>query len=196
VAAESPAVVPEPSGVEITPLAELDPSSTALEPELASELARRADQVVLDAVARESPVAEPRDTNPPGVCTRTFPAVAVSVADARNFAAQALTEVRADLLDDIRLMVSELASNAVEHAMTSFHLTIHHSRREIRVEVTDSGSGTPAMRSTGPDAVKGRGLQIVDMVSTQWGVEQEPDSAKTVWFSLELAPTAGPTPPA
>jgi len=49
VAPESPAVAPELPSVEIVPLSELDPSSTALEPELASELARRADDVILDA---------------------------------------------------------------------------------------------------------------------------------------------------
>lgn len=39
VAAESRASVSEPSNVQITPLTALDPRSTALEPELASELA-------------------------------------------------------------------------------------------------------------------------------------------------------------
>jgi two-component sensor histidine kinase len=118
------------------------------------------------------------------------------VADARGFAAEALADIPGDVLEDIGLMVSELASNAIEHAMTRFRLTIHRSRHEIRVKVTDSGGGTPAMRSPGPDVVKSRGLQIVNMVSTQWGVQQESDSAKTVWFTLELAPTAGPTPSA
>lgn len=224
-AAESKDVVPEPSGVEITPLTELDPSTTALEPELASELDRRADEVILEAAACESPVArpantasrlsdqvfdssnpvaaasgpEPRDVevaDPSEVCMRTFPSVAVSVADARRFAVQALADLPADVVEDVRLMVSELASNAIEHAMTSFHVVIHRSRREIRVEVTDSGGGTPAMRPTGPDALKGRGLQIVNMVSTRWGVEQASDAAKTVWFIRELAPSAGPTPSA
>ena len=223
VAPDSPAVVPEPSSVEIMPLSELDPSSTALEPELASELARRADEVILDAATCEPPIAQPVNTGPqlsdealhssnpvaaapgpdppdvetgdsPGVYMRAFPAVELSVADARGFAVQALADIPTDVLEDIRLMVSELASNAIEHAMSSFHLTIHRSRQEIRVEVTDYGAGTPAMRSPGPDVVKGRGLQIANMVSTQWGVEQESDSAKTVWFTLQFAPTDGPTP--
>lgn len=220
-AAESPEVVPDPSSVEIKPLSELDPSSTALEPELASELARRADEAILDAAAGESPIAQPVDTgsqlsdealhhsnpaaapgaDPPDVETRdpaevwirTFPAVASSAADARGFAVHALADLPADVVEDIRLMVSELASNAIEHARTSFDLTIHRSRQEIRVEVTDFGAGTPAMRSPGPGVVKGRGLQVVNMVSTEWGVQQESESAKTVWFTLEFAPTDGLT---
>lgn len=224
VAAESPAVVPEHASVEIVPLSELDPGSTALEPELASELARRADEVILDAAAGESPAAQPANAgselsgealrssdpaaapgadppesetrDPPGVFMRTFPAVASSVADARGLVVRALADIPADVLEDIRLMVSELASNAIEHAMSSFELTIYRRRQEIRVEVTDYGGGTPAMRSPGPGVVKGRGLQIVNMVSTQWGVQQESESAKTVWFTLEFAPADGPTPPA
>ncbi len=224
-AAERPNVVAEPTSVEITSLSELDPSSTALKPELASELARRADDVILEAAASESPMAQPANTasqlseealhdvnpaaaaralhppdleggEPPEVCMRTFPATASSVTDARSFAAHALADTPTDVVDDIRLMVSELASNAIEHAIASFELSIQRSRQEIRVEVTDSGRGTPAMRTPQPDALTGRGLQIVNMVSTRWGVEQKSDSAKTVWFTLELAPPAGPTPPA
>jgi anti-sigma regulatory factor (Ser/Thr protein kinase) len=221
-AVEGPTVPPEPPSVEITPVSKLDPTITALEPGLAIELDRRAADVILEAAAGESPVAQPSNTrsqlsdealhgaNPaatargPGppdvevadhgeVCMRTFPAVASSVAGARGFAVQALAEIPADVVEDIRLMVSELASNAIEHAMTRFHLAIHRSRHEIRVEVTDSGGGTPAMRTPGSDAVNGRGLQIVNTVSTHWGVEQESE-AKTVWFTRAFAPMASPAP--
>jgi hypothetical protein len=77
--------------------------------------------------------------------------------------------------------------------MTRFQLAIHRSRQEIRVEVTDSGGGTPAMRTSGSDAVNGRGLQIVNTVSTHWGVEQESE-ATTVWFTRAFAPMASPAP--
>jgi serine/threonine-protein kinase RsbW len=223
--AASPDVVEEPSSVQITPLVELNPSITALEPEVASQLDGRADEVIVQAAACESPAAQPSNTaaqlsderldssipvtaacspdppdadvaDPPQVCTRTFPAVVLSIADARRFAVQALADSPAQVLDDIRLMVSELASNAIEHAMSGFELTVRRSRQEIRVEVSDSGAGTPTLRATGPDAPKGRGLQIVDTVSTHWGVERESDSAKTVWFTGEFAQTAGPTPSA
>ena len=223
VAVESPNVVPEPPSVEITPISELDPSITALEPELLSELDSPADEVILEAAACESPIVRPanpgsqplgdvlhgsspaamaRGPGPPDVeaadpgevCARTFSADASSIAGARSFAVNALANIPADVVEDVRLMVSELATNAIEHAMTRFHLTIHRSRQEIRVEVTDSGGGTPAMRTIGSDALRGRGLQIVNTVSTQWGVEQGSDSAKTVWFTRAFATTAGPAP--
>jgi anti-sigma regulatory factor (Ser/Thr protein kinase) len=118
---------------------------------------------------------------------RTFPAVAPSVSAARSFVAESLAGSPLDLLDDVQLMVSELTTNVIRHALTSFRVAIHHSRKEILVEVTDYGGGIPTMRSVRPDAPDGRGLQIVDMLSTRWGVDGESDSGKTVWFTRDLA---------
>jgi anti-sigma regulatory factor (Ser/Thr protein kinase) len=113
----------------------------------------------------------------------------MSVGAARTFATQARGDAVTDhaALEDVRLMVSELATNAVQDVMSSFHLTVHHTAREIRVEVTDYGSGTPAMRAAGPDALDGRGLRIVDMLSTRWGVEADGRPGKMVWFCLALS---------
>lgn len=61
VALESPAVVPGPPSVEIVPLSDLDPSTTALEPAVASELASRADRVIVDAAACNTPKAHSGD---------------------------------------------------------------------------------------------------------------------------------------
>jgi anti-sigma regulatory factor (Ser/Thr protein kinase) len=156
-----------------------------------------------DEVADDAPVGEVASDSPgrtpetPGVeivadrrviRLRTFPGVASSVAAARNFATQSLVDLPSDTRDEVRLMVSELASNAIEHVMTSFDLTIQRTSQEVRVEVTDYGGGTPAMQSVGPDALRGRGLKIVDTLATYWGVEQRSESAKTVWFTLILTP--------
>ncbi len=118
---------------------------------------------------------------------RTFPAIPQSVHAARRFATDALSGSPASTVDAVELMVSELATNCIRHERTSFHIAILGSSREIRVEVTDSGSGTPTMRSPGPDEPSGRGLQIVDMLSDTWGVEREQPSGKTVWFTMPAA---------
>ena len=89
-------------------------------------------------------------------------------------------------------MVSELATNAVRHALTSFDLTVCRTPEEIRVEVTDYGDGVPMMRCLDTDAIDGRGLQIVDTLSTRWGVSRGPGSGKTVWFALALADRRDP----
>ena len=118
---------------------------------------------------------------------RTFPAIPQSVHAARRFATDTLSGNPASTVEAVELMVSELATNCIRHERTSFHITIMGSTQEIRVEVTDSGSGTPTMRSPGPDEPSGRGLQIVDMLSDSWGVEPEDPSGKTVWFTMPAA---------
>jgi anti-sigma regulatory factor (Ser/Thr protein kinase) len=123
---------------------------------------------------------------------RTFPAIPQSVHAARRFATDALTGNPATMIDAVELMVSELATNCIRHERTSFHITILGSTQEIRVEVTDSGSGTPAMRSPGPDEPSGRGLQIVEMLSDSWGVEPEQPSGKTVWFTMPAGSPLAP----
>ena len=115
---------------------------------------------------------------------RTFPAIPQSVHAARRFATDTLRGSAAATLEAVELMVSELATNCIRHERTSFHITILGSTREIRIEVTDSGTGTPTMRSPGPDEPSGRGLQIVDMLSESWGVVPEQPSGKTVWFTV------------
>jgi serine/threonine-protein kinase RsbW len=89
------------------------------------------------------------------------------------------------------LMVSELATNCIRHTNTAFDITIVRERAEIRIEVTDRAGGTPVMRSPGPSEPTGRGLQIVDMLSKEWGVEQTSRATgKTVWFVVALEPLA------
>jgi anti-sigma regulatory factor (Ser/Thr protein kinase) len=123
---------------------------------------------------------------------RTFPAIPQSVHAARRFATDTLSSSPVSTVEAVELMVSELATNCIRHERTSFHITIVGSSQEIRVEVTDSGSGTPTMRSPGPDEPSGRGLQIVDMLSDSWGVEPEHPSGKTVWFTMPAATEMAP----
>ena len=194
----------------IAPLVDLDPSDVALDPKLVERQASEALHVGIDiapddlstvlSTSAGAPSGTPPSAQvgalpanreiegPPGICRLEFPAVASSVASARRAAARALAGAPADALEVVRLLVSELASNAIEHVARSFHLAVYRTNTEIRVEVTDYGAGTPTMRSVGPEAVRGRGLKIVDMLSTDWGVEQQSDAAKTVWFILTLPP--------
>jgi serine/threonine-protein kinase RsbW len=121
---------------------------------------------------------------------REFPADPQSVPAARRFATDALAQQPDELRQSVELMVSELATNGIRHGQTSFELEIEQAAGRLRVAVTDSGGGTPAMRFPGPDEPTGRGLQIVDMLSDRWGVEDDPGAGKTVWFTLTLAGAA------
>jgi anti-sigma regulatory factor (Ser/Thr protein kinase) len=116
---------------------------------------------------------------------RAFPAVALSVRGAREFVTETLADTHTDL-DDLRLMVSELATNVIQHALSSFQLAIHETQTEICVEITDYGAGRPTLMPISPDASRGRGLALVNLLSTQWGVRGESERGKTVWFTVGI----------
>ncbi len=88
--------------------------------------------------------------------------------------------------DDVQLVVSELATNAVVHAGTPFSVSISSDESVIRIAVSDGSVVPPVMRDAAPGAVSGRGLRLVAAVSGDWGVEPGPDG-KTEWAELPLA---------
>jgi anti-sigma regulatory factor (Ser/Thr protein kinase) len=123
--------------------------------------------------------------------SRTFPHKRESVPAARRFTVRTLRGVSIDTLEAVELMVSELATNCIRHTDSEFRLTITRTGGDIRVEATDGGGGTPQMRSPKPTDPSGRGLKIVDMLSTAWGVDRRAAIGKTVWFTVpDLAPAA------
>lgn len=127
--------------------------------------------------------------------SRTFPNDPAAVGAARRFARHELAAYSPDLLEIIELLVSELAGNSVRHTKSSFQVRIDADRRQIRISVTDRGSGRPVVRSLDPDAVTGRGLALVEMLSSAWGVRESRSDAcgKAVWFALDLDHSGRPT---
>ncbi len=124
---------------------------------------------------------------------------------ARRFVADGLSSWgRSDLLDDATLCVSELASNAALHASSTFmHIGLGLHRDVVRVSVEDDGAVpaqavTPRPSFPDPDdpvelvledeATTGRGLAIVSILASDWGVETT-RGGKRVWF--EITGTAG-----
>jgi hypothetical protein len=69
----------------------------------------------------------------------------------------------------ILLVVTELVSNAVEHAQPPVRLIVRIPGDSVRVEVHDSASETPRLQPHDPWNARGRGLQIVEALSTRWG---------------------------
>jgi anti-sigma regulatory factor (Ser/Thr protein kinase) len=121
---------------------------------------------------------------------RRFCCQAESVAGARHFVKDLLSDQPSEIVEAAELMTSELATNCVRHAHSDFELAIHRSRDEIRVEVSDHGQGQPVMRSPTPREQSGRGLRIVQELAEDWGITPSPNG-KLVWFSLPLRTHAG-----
>jgi anti-sigma regulatory factor (Ser/Thr protein kinase) len=117
--------------------------------------------------------------------TRRFGYALDSVAEARLYVRQALEDQPRELVDVAELLTSELATNAIIHAASSFELEIDVDRK-IRVEVRDTGGGRPAVLHAGPHDGSGRGLSLVQALSSAWGIIPSPPG-KTVWYELPLA---------
>jgi anti-sigma regulatory factor (Ser/Thr protein kinase) len=113
-----------------------------------------------------------------------------SAAEARRYVSQHLSGLPSR--EEIILVVSELATNAIRHARTPFVVAIVPGE-VVRLEVSDGSPEVPTIIES-PDG-HGHGLNIVDGLATRWGVEVT-TTGKTVWVEIEQQEDAGgPQPP-
>lgn len=96
---------------------------------------------------------------------------------------------RADLVDDVTLIVTELVANVIMHARTDMSLAVHRARAGVRVTVTDTSHILPRWTDPSPTATAGRGLLLVARLSSRWGFEQLPGGGKCVWAEIDEAST-------
>lgn len=117
--------------------------------------------------------------------TVTLEPEARSVLEARRKARELLAAWDAEAFEwVVSQLVSELATNAVLHAGTTFRVTLMLHDGRVRCEVSDGSVRRPRLRHYTRDAATGRGLRLVDRLSTDWGVIPGP-AGKTVWFELD-----------
>jgi anti-sigma regulatory factor (Ser/Thr protein kinase) len=90
-----------------------------------------------------------------------------------------------EVADAVVLAVSELVTNAVEHAGTRVELRAGTEGACLRIEVADGSGDMPRERLQRPDAVGGRGLHMVEQLADRWDVMTTP-TGKTVWFERTL----------
>jgi anti-sigma regulatory factor (Ser/Thr protein kinase) len=112
-------------------------------------------------------------------------------------AAGAISEARAvvdrmsgdeALLNNLRLLVSEIVTNSVRHAGlddgSRISLHIEASPELVRVEVTDPGPGfVPRVPELRISQDSGWGLYLVDELADRWGVDA--GDGTRVWFEID-----------
>ena len=106
--------------------------------------------------------------------------------EARAFAVGALRSWGWTDVEVAELLVSELASNVVQHT-PSRTVEVGVAERgvdRVRVEVVNEGIGDPTPQPPDPGRVGGHGLAVVGRLASGWGVRHEGD-ATTVWFDLD-----------
>jgi anti-sigma regulatory factor (Ser/Thr protein kinase) len=134
---------------------------------------------------RATPIAPTPQTMSIGL-----PAVPESVKEARDFAQDVLISWGlADMYDDVRLVISELVTNALRYAGYSAEI---HEGVPIRVSllrtggrltcaVTDPCDQIPMRREPDSISQSGRGLHLVEAFSDSWNWAPLSSHGKVVW---------------
>ncbi len=114
-----------------------------------------------------------------------------SVGEARRFLRRVLADWAEPAFDlGAAQVLTELATNAALHARSDYTVHLALEPAALLVEVTDASPLPPRPRGYGPDATTGRGIALVEALSTAWGVQPGP-AGKTVW--CRVAPDDEPT---
>lgn len=119
----------------------------------------------------------------------TFALMPEAPSQARAVVDRELGPLPAKVREDATLLVSELVTNAVRHALGTglleVELRIRSEPGRIRVVVSDQGGGfVPAPRLPTAAEGSGWGLYLVDRIADRWGVLSK--ERTEVWFEIDV----------
>ncbi|MCX4824913.1 ATP-binding protein [Streptomyces sp. NBC_01142] len=126
----------------------------------------------------------------------TLPSDPASVAEARRYATHIVSawglSLETEAADTVRLIVSELATNAVQHTFgqsPTFTVDLRLDRDEqLCIGVTDSHPRWPQRLPAAVRQDNGRGMVIIRSLMAECGgrlsVTPTPEGGKTVWIAL------------
>lgn len=124
----------------------------------------------------------------------TLPVMTPPLVQLRRWLTTSLAHLPDEFLQDLMIICTELVSNSYDHARGPRDLRIFLSETAmfVRLEVDDaSPTDHPVLGSSRLAHTRGRGLVLVDKLTTRWGVHVELDR-KTVWAELAV-PAAKPS---
>jgi signal transduction histidine kinase/DNA-binding response OmpR family regulator/serine phosphatase RsbU (regulator of sigma subunit) len=88
------------------------------------------------------------------------------------------------LRDDVVLVASEVITNAVIHGRPPLTVHLRSDDGGVVLEVVDHASHLPRLMRPDADDEHGRGLQLVSLLGSRWGVRPA-GTGKVVWVSFE-----------
>ncbi|MGW7278849.1 ATP-binding protein [Streptomyces sp. NPDC054844] len=127
-----------------------------------------------------------------GSASATVRALEISIAADRALVAEVRHSVRTALeswgvgaiADDMAVVASELASNALKHAGGEATVRLRLAEGQALLEVDDSSMRRPVSRRVGAEVEEGRGLFLVQALAADWGWRYRQGGGKTVWASV------------
>lgn len=115
-----------------------------------------------------------------------------SPGHARRFVRSVLSDWRVEAAGDtLVLLVSELATNVVLHARTAYDVVLERRGDVVRLSVLDDSKTDPVRRRTGLRSATGRGLALVESMSSEWGHTDDrflSGRAKGIWVEVPTSP--------
>ena len=132
-----------------------------------------------------------RPPSPPREARLRLEPEAADIAEVRRLLRRLLASWRLEPLleeGDVELLATETATNAVRHAGTAATVIVRYLGDRVRVEVGDGSTALPQVRTAGPEETGGRGLSLVETLSSQWGVTRTL-GGKRVWFEVSTRPS-------
>jgi anti-sigma regulatory factor (Ser/Thr protein kinase) len=114
-----------------------------------------------------------------------LPSTPSAPARARGALDQIEGSISAERLRDVRLLVSELVTNAVRHAGGEVvRLIVALTGGTLRIEVHDPGHGFEHRPPPDdPLRASGWGLVLVEELADRWGIDHHPRTR--VWFEMD-----------
>jgi two-component sensor histidine kinase len=121
----------------------------------------------------------------------TFSLVLPPAASSPRAARAAVAEELGDRgrLDELLLCVSEVVTNAILHGRSAARVVVTVDGSTVRVEVHDDDPTLPVRRHPAADSPTGRGLLMLDRLTSLWGAEPS-GQGKVVWFEFDLEDSA------
>jgi anti-sigma regulatory factor (Ser/Thr protein kinase) len=91
--------------------------------------------------------------------------------------------VAPDVLEAVDLCVSELVTNALDHARPPYRLRLSAPEHSLRIEVDDASAAHPVVQTGEPSDARGRGMFLVDRLAAARGGRGSA-SGQTAWAGL------------
>jgi anti-sigma regulatory factor (Ser/Thr protein kinase) len=86
---------------------------------------------------------------------------------------------------DVALVADELLTNAVQHGRGPLLMTVRAGTTHVYVGVVvRAPDASPGVAVPDAESESGRGLAVVDALSTSWGTAQQAAASKLVWATV------------
>lgn len=116
----------------------------------------------------------------------TLPPDGPSVSRARRLVDEVcrLWAVDEEASETAVLLTSETVTNAIIHGRSEVRVRVEVRPGQVHVAVGDDNSRHPRLQPQDAGALDGRGLQILELAASRWGVEED-ELGKVVWFQVD-----------